>query len=269
MLRDLRPHQLKDREFRFAAGVDEPSVEFRFWATPKPDAVYVIGADFAYGTGRDRDTAIVLDLSSLETSGQLVQVATYEGQLGSIADRYLYALARYFKGRAEQGAYVLGEAQVGALCLQRLWDEYSFFNQYLRRQHEGQGTSPQVAAHPLLGFPATGERMAMNELREAVVAKRLLLTDPKLVDEMGRLQWAKPAREDERHVEDRKLVWELRGPKDGKKSPDLVMALAYAVLAARFCPRVTVAPTSIPPSYTREYLAWQAQNGAMRLDDFR
>ena len=266
MLRNLRPHQLKDRDFRFTAGVVEPSVEFRFWAKPKADTWYVIGADFAYGTGRDRDAAIVLDVSAIATSGQLVQVGTYEGQLGSIADRYLYALARYWRGKASQGAYVLGEAQVGALCLQRLWEEYGFFNQYLRRKHEGESTSAQLPAHPLLGFPTTANRMAMQELREAVVAKRLLLADPKLIDEMGRLQWSEPDRD--KHVEDRHLDWELRSGKDGKKSPDLVMALAYAVLSAKFAPLLEAPKSEIPAPYTREYLQWQAQNGGLRMEDF-
>ncbi len=181
------------------------------------EGTYVIGADFAYGLpDRDFDAAVVL---RKDCAPRPRQVATLYGHWGPSFHRVLYAALRYYNG-----AFLLGERQVGLYTMQVLWREYGYTRMYYERDE----TNPGRPKSGRLGHPRQKDDYSLKLCRRTVLEKGLDLQDPELIDQMSRLVYANPS-EDRAGVKlgDAALKLKLRGG----GSPDLVMALMYANMA--------------------------------------
>jgi hypothetical protein len=202
----------------------DPRVTLRVWEEPRPHRQYCVGADFAYGIGRDWDTACVFDLTATtEGDGKPRQVAEYQGQLGTLADRYLYGLCRLYNS-----AFLCGERQVGLMTLQRLWLEYGYRRQYVERSEAS--VNPGVSgSNPKLGWNRSANDLAMQQFRRAVNAREVILRSPQLVEQMADLRWVTRSGLGEADEPENRLQMKLR--KGG--SPDLVMAAVYGFAALR------------------------------------
>lgn len=199
----------------FHPGVTEPQRRTQVWAEPIEGHEYVIGADFAYGIGRDRDAAVVLDI----TERPVVQVAEMAGQWGEQFDEPLARLGRWYNN-----AFILGESQVGHPILARMArNGYPFL--YKERREDA------ITKAPILryGWARTYDDLALRNFRAAVFSRRVVLLSPALLDEMAELEYYQPSDNDARSHDDDTL--RLRLPQDAtgrRPSPDLTMAAAYA-----------------------------------------
>lgn len=215
-----QPAQLvKVSRFTFDAAAVHPSVRVQVWEKPQPGRCYVIGADFAYGIGRDRDTACVLDKTCEQEGQPARQVAEIDGDLGERFEGVLYALHRIYND-----AFILGERQVGLFILRRLWDHYGVRNLY--RQQSITKTAVVEDENPELGWHRGGNDVTLQEFRKAVRDRKIVLRSRALLEQMGRMEW-KPRSDDlykSANEPDAKLTLKLRGG----GSPDLAIAAMYA-----------------------------------------
>lgn len=194
-----------------------------FWDDPIPGHQYVIGADFAYGIqGRDYDAAVVLDATEFMRTGVAPQVCEMHGHWGEAFHTLLYACIRYWNG-----AFLLGERQVGLMCLRTLYDRYQWRWMYYEKKLENAAAVEDSAMR--LGYHKSGNDYMVARLREAVRIKRLDLRSTTLVEQLAKVQWrgsTAEARTMEREPDER-----LKMKLSGGGSPDLAWACGYANLA--------------------------------------
>lgn len=221
-LLEYEPSALRGKTFRRTL-LPDPSGRVEFWDKPKHGHLYVIGADFAYGiAGRDYDAAVILDKTEHARTGIAPQVGELHGHWGESFHAILYATIRHWNG-----AFLLGERQVGLFTLRTLFDRYQVRWLYYEKDLEAAASVEGSAMK--LGYNATGNDLAMAKLREAVRTKVLDLKSITLVEQMARVQWrgsTTEARTMEREPDER-----LKMKLSGGGSPDLVKACAYANLA--------------------------------------
>lgn len=217
---DLRPDELLR-----AIGYDlidehHPGIRISIYEEPNPSHQYVIGADFALGmVGRDKDAFCVLD----NTGGRKVQVAEVEATLGEVADKVLFGLSEYYGG-----CFILGERQVGLPSLRRLLNEFGYGWLYYERD-ESKKHRPVTDK---LGYFKRGNWTsdpALRALRIAIRQKDIEIRSEQLIDQLSRLQFKAKTTIDPEEALDADMQVKLSGGKQGaSKSPDLVIALAYA-----------------------------------------
>ncbi len=189
-----------------------------------PSHVYVIGADFAYGIpGKDWDAAVILDADVDPPR----QVGTLYGHWGERFDRVLYAAIRFWNG-----AFLLGERQVGLPIIRAIVEQYGHGWVWMEKDLKKPGTKPTG----MYGYPKTVKRARDPLLRAARIAVRdrqIVLRDSALLDQLGKLQFTGPTSKDPEALEDSDLDIKLMGG----GSPDLIMALCYALHALGEAPK--------------------------------
>lgn len=189
-----------------------------------PKHVYVVGADFAYGIeGKDYDAAIVLD----SDTEPVRQVGTLFGHWGERFDRVLYAALRFWND-----AFLLGERQVGLPIIRTLVEQYGHGWVWMEKDLK----KPGARATGRYGYPALVKRARDPLLRRARIMvrdKAVVLRDPDLIDQLGKLQFVGPASKEPEETEDRDLDIRLAGG----GSPDLIKALSYALHALDEAPK--------------------------------
>jgi hypothetical protein len=182
-----------------------------------------MGFDAAYGiAGRDDDAICVMD----KYTTPVRQVAEVQGKIGERLDRIVYALARYYNG-----AFIVGERQVGLPTLRRLSTEYLYGWMYYQRDEKGRSRRYLDA----LGHARVHDDVHMREFRRASIDHEFILRSPALLDQMGRTEFRERTRSamDAERKEDETLIIKLAGG----GSPDLVMAAVYCWLGIQEMPR--------------------------------
>ncbi len=201
----------------------DESGRFEVWGR-KPDHPCGFGADFAYGiAGRDYDAVVILDPEPTP-EGRYRQVGELHGHWGPRMPKVMYPALRFFND-----GFLVGERQVGHFCLDSLWNEYGYRNIY-RERNKDQPSHPMALN---LGHPRTQDDVMMRRLRQAIIEKRLDLRSGTLIDQLKRCQFYSPK---EKTTEDRVGDESLKIKLIGGGSPDLVMALAYALAAVAEMP---------------------------------
>lgn len=200
--------------------VPDPDGRVEVWTRPRPGRKYVIGADFAYGLeDRDYDAAVVLDPHSDPPE----QVAEAHGHWGESFHRILYGLVRLYNG-----AFVLGERQVGLPTLRLLITEYRHGWIYYDRREDARGRR----LTDKLGYWRDTGDVCIPHLRRAVRDKLVLFRSPTLLEQMGRVMYAPRTSMAPEDCLDKDLRIKLAGG----GSPDLVLAAAYAWWACQEVP---------------------------------
>lgn len=200
----------------FDKALTDPLGRQQVWESPDANSEYVIGADFAYGIGRDSDYAVVLNSSVRPVR----QVAEVQGQYGERFDRVLYALGTYYRN-----AFILGEHQVGGPVLARLHRVYRYPAIYRERQEDKVGRPPVMR----FGWARKYDDITLRNLRKAVIEQKLIVRSAVLLDQLARLQFYQPTENDAHAHDDDRLRMRLPIGSTGRRpSPDGVMALAYA-----------------------------------------
>lgn len=219
MLLDKTPLELRGKAFKTEPGI-APRGRVEIFHRPVPGRSYVAGADFAYGIGRDYDTAVILDKSDQHEGKPARQVAEVQGHWGTNFHTVLYALLMYYNG-----AFLVGERQVGLFTLRRLWDEYGFRFMYLQRGEDK--TAVLHADNASLGIHNGSSDLVMSGMREAVAHRKVRFCSPKLIEQMAACQYVPKKLEEEGQILDSDHRLAFRVMSGG--SPDLVWAAAYAV----------------------------------------
>ncbi len=217
---DLRPDELVEAiEFDLVEDMI-PGIRVSIYEEPHPQRQYAIGADFALGmVGRDKDAFCVMDY----TNGELVQVAEVEATLGEVSDKLLYGLAMYYGG-----AFILGERQFGLPSLRRLLNDFGYGWLYYERD-EAKKHRPLTDK---LGYFKRGNWTtdpALRSLRIAIRQGDIEIRSHNLIDQLSKLQFKPRTSIDPEDATDQDMQVKLAGG----GSPDLVMALAYALHACR------------------------------------
>lgn len=239
------PPDLIDRNFQLSAVTDQ-SGRVEVWG--RPEWGCGIGMDAGYGIpGRDYDALVVLDPEPV--GGKWRQVGELHGHWGPRLPKVMYAAARYWNE-----AFIVGERQVGHFALDSLWNEYGYRNLYRER-------NPTRPNHPMalnLGHPRAQDDLMMRRLREAVIENRLELRSEALIDQLSRCTFYSPK---EKGHEDKVADEGLKIKLTGGGSPDLVMALAYALAAVAEMPRQEIRRKPYAPDTLGAILGHNALEG--------
>lgn len=216
-----QPPALIDKTFDWSEVTDSSG---RISCGDVPDWPCGFGMDAAYGIeGRDYDAVVILDPQPT-AQGRYRQVGELHGHWGTRFPKILYAALRFWND-----GFLVGERQIGHFCLDSLWNEYGYRNIY-RERNKNQPSHPMALN---LGHPRTQDDMMMRRLRQAVIDDRLDLRSETLIDQLGRCQFYSPH---EKTTEERVGDEALKIKLTGGGSPDLVMALAYALAAVSEMP---------------------------------
>lgn len=221
---ELTERDLADATMRlsYQPGNHAPGETFNMalWERPVIGRTYVIGCDFAYGiAGRDWDAAWVLDRTSMgEGDGTVKAVCRVMGRLGERFERILYPLACWYGG-----AFIVGERQVGLPTLRRLWDVYGYRHLYYDRAEDRRNRKRRDT----LGHHRSAGDPLMSRLKTMVRERRLDVRCAQTIEQMGRLVYVDRTTDANAGLKssDEQLGMKLMGG----GSPDLVMALMYAV----------------------------------------
>lgn len=219
----MTPEALRDKRFWLSSLAGQDG-RITIYQRPIPGHLYTVGADFAYGLQQgDDDAACVFDKTAQEKTGIATQVAEVQGKWGERFDVILYQLLMYYNG-----AFLLGERQVGLFTLRRLWDVFGYKFMY-RQRSESKATRTQQA-NAELGWHRGANDLTLKESRLAVANGTVEIRSPALWSQLNRMQWVgrTESSSDERDP-DEKLKVKLRGG----KSPDLAIAFMYGLRALR------------------------------------
>lgn len=219
----LEPSALKSRRYRFDTMGDTAGGRISVYQRPIPGHVYVCGSDFAYGLASgDSDTACVIDKTRHERTGIATQVCEVEGKYGERFDAVLYCLLM-----AYNGAFLLGERQVGLFTLRRLWDRFQYRNMY-RQKSEARGSRTQED-NAELGWHRAANDLTLKEARRAVLDRTAEVRSPELLRQLSRLQWVN--RTGSLDAGERDPDERLKVKLKGGRSPDLAIAWMYSLRA--------------------------------------
>lgn len=230
----LSPEDLRDQPFIFLEleGGDGDGNRIEVYEEPLDWRTYVLGFDSAYGIpGRDWDAAIILDQTAQAETGRARQVGELHGHWGPEFDIVLYAALLFWNE-----AFCIGERQVGLFHLDRLWNKYGYRWMYYQRDP----TKPGRPKTQKLGEDAIREKVGhhsgagdsmMRNLRLAVRDDSIDLRSRALMQQMGKLQYRAPEREQK--TGEREPDTELKMKLIGGGSPDLVKACAFTWHACR------------------------------------
>lgn len=213
---DIEPSRLRGSHFDFDT-LAEVGGRVEWWdGEPDPGAMYVAGADFAYGIqGRDWDTLAIYRIGQEPIS----QVLECCGHWGPRFDRLLYAALMLYNE-----AFLVGERQVGLFALSNLVHEFGFTNIYGDRDE----TRPSRRSLKRLGYHRGADDIVIPKFRKAVFEGSVLVRSRETRQQMSMLQFRPRSSVDLDVALDADMKIKLA---EGG-SPDLVMASAYAFHAA-------------------------------------
>jgi hypothetical protein len=225
-LLDMSPQQLCAVK-RFA--VEDlpmgPHQRFTVFRRPNLKHNYVVGADFAHGmSDGDFDAAQVFDRNTTPWE----QVAVLQGRWGETRfHKLLYALLRLYNG-----AFLIGERQVGLATMRHLVDDYGYLYMYFEKD-ETKGHKPITDR---LGH-ATGENdITLTDLRRVIRDNpknpQLLIYDGPTLLEIEKMQWqARGAKTQQMMLAGRLTVPDnqLKAGAPPKLHDDLVISTALAL----------------------------------------
>lgn len=219
----MTPEMFRGRKF-FLTGQPASKGRISIYQRPIKGHLYVAGSDHAYGLDDgDADTCCVIDKTHHEQTGIARQVAEMEGKWGESFDVPLYQMLTYYNG-----AFLLGERQVGLFTLRRLWDAWGY--KFMYRQKDEHLATRTQADNAALGWHRSGNDLTFREARALVRDRAVEIRSHALLDQMGRLQLVpKGVITNGERDPDETLKLKLRGG----GSPDLCVALMYALRALR------------------------------------
>ncbi len=213
---------------------------------PTPGSVYVIGHDSAYGlSDGDFDAAVVLDRMTGE------QVAEAYGRWGPAWAEQLFGLAWHYNQ-----AFILGERQVGLFAMRRLWDEYGYTYQYLRRDEtkRDRDQSQDLGHHRIAGdltIPRLRQAIGPRDLHGRLSEPDITVRSRELHRQLVKYQFRPRRRTLELHeAHDSDLEY---GAPAGDHD-DLVLALGYAVMAIHEVAKAKPPEMEYPPGSAGDVL---------------
>lgn len=209
---DIEPSRLKGSRFGFDT-LTEVGGRVEWWGgEPDPSAMYVAGADFAYGIqGRDYDTLAIYRIGE----EPVTQVLECQGHWGPRFDRLLYAALMLYNE-----AFLVGERQVGLFALSNLVHEFGYRNLYGDRDE----TTPGRKSLKRLGYHKGAGDIVVPKFRKAVFEGSVMVRSLATRQQMSMLQFRPRSSIDLESALDEDMKIKLA---EGG-SPDLVMASAYA-----------------------------------------
>lgn len=205
----------------FLEGVCPEGGYITIWEEPRPDSVYVMGADFAAGlVGRDYDALVI---GRKDDEGALVQVAEARGYWGDVTfAEIIYAAGLYY-----YQAFLVGERQFGLATLRRLYDEWNYARIYKGRMEQSRSRRPS----DLLGHHRSAADTIIPNLRGALMAGDIVIRSEETLSELRQYQYMPK----HKNVADPDLIksHQMVTTAPPGLNDDLVLATAYCWHAAR------------------------------------
>lgn len=222
---DLDPAGLIADAFAFVAGVGPAKGFLEVFEEPEPDGVYCAGSDHGLGIERrDWDCGCVLRVDCTPFR----QVAEARGHWGEEFIRVLYPLVRWYAD-----AFLCPERNsIGLWVIRQLIDRCQYVNLYREKETEKIADKPTQKVGFRVGFQKHRGHTPLPTLRVAVREGTCILRSKATLDQMARCQWAPTGRINPESAVDEQLGVKLIAERGGPRSPDFVMAAAYALVAA-------------------------------------
>ncbi|WP_428936908.1 hypothetical protein [Fontivita pretiosa] len=205
---------------------------------PIPGHKYVIGHDSAYGLrDGDFDAAVVLDRMTGE------QVAEAYGRWGPSWAEQLLGLAWHYNQ-----AFLCGERQVGLFAMRRLFDDFGYTYQYMRRdeQKRDRDQSQDLGHHRLKGdltIPRLRRAIAPRDIHGRLAEPQIIIRSRELHRQLVKFQFRPRLKTMELHeAHDEDLEY---GAPTGDHD-DLVFAAGYAQMALHEVDKVNAPEVEYP-----------------------